>query len=515
KRTYIYVSLDKRRSNQELERGTANHQHLIAGSLMLVASCFVIAFSIVLQVGTAESNILALVMERGKPAAWSLSWDAKLWVALYYVETFHGGDSDMCWVGRTHVFSKVAIDQQMSNYVLVTYSFAVATGYCFHCPLCHFFWTSLSLSLSTHILIYLFISRKIKYAEINRKFLDRNRRPKMTVSIFTKIMLIGLLEFSCIYLIIFSPGRSVLNENLYLSGIKYTSASFGSAIDNTLPAITFLLACILRSHANDTSKRTYIYVSLDKRRSNQELERGTANHQHLIAGSLMLVASCFVIAFSIVCSSSNYSKVGTAESNILALVMERGKPAAWSLMAMKEKVSLFVTAFSPLTWVIVTAIGSIIFSEQMNLGRVLGAIIVIILGLYLVMWGKAKDQNSFISANGKDKTSLCPSLPVIDQNLFLLGMKYTTATFASALINVLPAIAFVMAWFLRLEKVNLKSIRSQAKVVGTLATVAGAMVITMVKGPVLELIWTKGKTNHDQQNNGTIFIIRLRVPQSH
>ena len=55
----------------------------------------------------------------------------------------------------------------------------------------------------------------------------------------------------------------------------------------------------------------------------------------------------------------------------------------------------------------------------------------------------------------------------------------------------------------RLEKVKLKSIRSQAKVVGTLATVAGAMVITMVKGPVLELIWTKGKTNHDQQNNGT------------
>lgn len=55
----------------------------------------------------------------------------------------------------------------------------------------------------------------------------------------------------------------------------------------------------------------------------------------------------------------------------------------------------------------------------------------------------------------------------------------------------------------RLEKVKLKSVRSQAKVVGTLATVAGAMVITLVKGPVLELIWTKGKTNHDQQNNGT------------
>uniref|UniRef100_A0A7N2M784 WAT1-related protein n=1 Tax=Quercus lobata TaxID=97700 RepID=A0A7N2M784_QUELO len=117
--------------------------------------------------------------------------------------------------------------------------------------------------------------------------------------------------------------------------------------------------------------------------------------QHLIAGSIMLAASCFVIAFSVV----------------LQGIISIGANFYLQSVAMKEKGLVFVTAFSPLTCrVIVTAIGSIIFSEQMNLGRVLGAIIVIILGLYLVMWGKAKDQNSFISANGKDKTSLCPSL---------------------------------------------------------------------------------------------------------
>lgn len=52
----------------------------------------------------------------------------------------------------------------------------------------------------------------------------------------------------------------------------------------------------------------------------------------------------------------------------------------------------------------------------------------------------------------------------------------------------------------RLEKLNLRSVRSQAKVVGTIATVAGAMVITLVKGPVVELIWTKGKISHEQQS---------------
>ncbi|KAK7284223.1 hypothetical protein RJT34_18965 [Clitoria ternatea] len=92
--------------------------------------------------------------------------------------------------------------------------------------------------------------------------------------------------------------------------------------------------------------------------------------------------------------------------------------------------------------------------------------------------------------------------PVIDQNLYYLGMKYTTATFAVSMYNVLPAITFVMAWILRLEKVKLKSIHSQAKVFGTLATVAGAMVMTLIKGPVLELFGTHGSNMHNQPNGG-------------
>ena len=50
---------------------------------------------------------------------------------------------------------------------------------------------------------------------------------------------------------------------------------------------------------------------------------------------------------------------------------------------------------------------------------------------------------------------------------------------------------------------NLKSIRSLAKVIGTLATVAGAMVMTLIKGPILELFWTKGAENHGHGSNGT------------
>ncbi|KAG6427384.1 hypothetical protein SASPL_111627 [Salvia splendens] len=87
--------------------------------------------------------------------------------------------------------------------------------------------------------------------------------------------------------------------------------------------------------------------------------------------------------------------------------------------------------------------------------------------------------------------------PVIDQNLYFLGMKYTTATFAAAMANVLPAITFVMAWCFRLEKVELMSVRSQAKILGTLATIAGAMIMTLVSGPNLDLPWTRSGHTHD------------------
>nr|GMD01995.1 WAT1-related protein At2g39510-like [Ipomoea batatas] len=79
----------------------------------------------------------------------------------------------------------------------------------------------------------------------------------------------------------------------------------------------------------------------------------------------------------------------------------------------------------------------------------------------------------------------------IDQNLFYAGMQYTTATFATALCNILPAITFVLAWILRLENVNIRALHSQAKILGTLVTVGGAMMMTLVKGPKILLPWTQ------------------------
>ncbi|CAN6478445.1 unnamed protein product [Victoria cruziana] len=92
--------------------------------------------------------------------------------------------------------------------------------------------------------------------------------------------------------------------------------------------------------------------------------------------------------------------------------------------------------------------------------------------------------------------------PVIDQNLYYAGMKYTSTTFASAMCNVLPAMAFVMAVLCRMEKVEIKKLRSQAKVVGTAVTLGGAMVITLYKGPTFNSLWG-GEGQHHQSQGPT------------
>nr|XP_043610550.1 WAT1-related protein At5g07050 [Erigeron canadensis] len=86
--------------------------------------------------------------------------------------------------------------------------------------------------------------------------------------------------------------------------------------------------------------------------------------------------------------------------------------------------------------------------------------------------------------------------PVIDQNFYYAGLKFTSPTFSCAMSNMLPAMTFVMAVLCRMEKLNMRLVRCQAKVVGTIVTVAGAMLMTLYKGNVVELFWTKNVHPH-------------------
>ncbi|XP_048598483.1 WAT1-related protein At5g07050 isoform X2 [Brassica napus] len=81
--------------------------------------------------------------------------------------------------------------------------------------------------------------------------------------------------------------------------------------------------------------------------------------------------------------------------------------------------------------------------------------------------------------------------PVIDQNFYYMGLKYTSPTFSCAMSNMLPAMTFILAVLFRMEVLDVKKLWCQAKIAGTVVTVAGAMLMTIYKGPIVELFWTK------------------------
>ncbi|KAM5571411.1 WAT1-related protein [Rosa sericea] len=70
----------------------------------------------------------------------------------------------------------------------------------------------------------------------------------------------------------------------------------------------------------------------------------------------------------------------------------------------------------------------------------------------------------------------------ITQYFFLLGIQYTSATFACAFVNMVPMVTFIMAVPFGLEKVNLKCNSGRAKVLGTLVCLCGAAILTLYKG---------------------------------
>ncbi|KAH0465544.1 hypothetical protein IEQ34_005647 [Dendrobium chrysotoxum] len=73
------------------------------------------------------------------------------------------------------------------------------------------------------------------------------------------------------------------------------------------------------------------------------------------------------------------------------------------------------------------------------------------------------------------------------QNLYVSSIKLTSATFASAMTNLVPAITFIMAVIFRLEHLRIRTKTGQAKILGTLVGVFGATILTFLKGKEINL----------------------------
>ncbi|XP_023639203.1 WAT1-related protein At3g28080-like isoform X2 [Capsella rubella] len=64
-----------------------------------------------------------------------------------------------------------------------------------------------------------------------------------------------------------------------------------------------------------------------------------------------------------------------------------------------------------------------------------------------------------------------------------IGIEYSNPTLASAISNIVPALTFILAIIFRMEKVTFKERSSVAKLMGTILSLIGALVVVLYHGP--------------------------------
>ncbi|XP_031101356.1 WAT1-related protein At3g30340-like isoform X2 [Ipomoea triloba] len=238
-----------------------------------------------------------------------------------------------------------------------------------------------------------------------------------------------------------------LTLNLFLIGLKYTSTSFACAFLNVVPINTFLMALLFRQERINMKCKSgkakvlgtlicligTIVLTLYKGKpltNNNASSKGVEAHHNTkswVIGSLFLFAgslawsSWFIIQGRVgsdypyqYSSTSIMSFFGAIQSAIFCFIIDRnnsiwrlkGSLEIWTVIfsgivgssicyvvmswCVKQKGPVFTSAFSPFIQIFAIVLNVSILHEQIHLGSILGSILVIV-GLYTLLWGKSKE----------------------------------------------------------------------------------------------------------------------------
>ncbi|XP_055827114.1 WAT1-related protein At2g37460-like [Solanum dulcamara] len=356
-----------------------------------------------------------------------------------------------------YILSKMALNEGSSNYVYVVYRQAVAT-----------------LFMAPFAI-----------------FLDKGKRPKMTFSIFAKLALLSILEpviDQNLYSIGLKYTTATFAAAMYNTlpaitfimswifrqeKVKFTSIGRQVKIIGTIA--TFggaIIMMIVRGPEVQLFPTNEYYVNND---GSDQIISGGINLKNAIKGSLMIILGCFSGAGFIILQTKilqTYpaelslttwiSLLGTAEGAIVAMIMERGNTAVWAInwdskflavvytgifgsglayyiqgVILEDRGSLFISAFNPLNIIAVAIISSIILREQMNLGRVLG-VVVIIIGLYIILWGKSKDHTILSPSKDIEQAIVSPQKILSNENKLIDNKDNLIRSQNNVVININP-----------------------------------------------------------------------------
>lgn len=273
-------------------------------------------------------------------------------------------------------------------------------------------------------------------------FLEKKKRPALTFSLLVQFFLLAVVGITA-------------NQGFYLLGLDNTSPTFASAIQNSVPAITFLMAVMLRIEQVRLNRRDGLskvlgtllcvagatVITLYKgpiiygpgpplHRPNPPIvpSLGNASDKNWTLGCIYLVGHCLSWSGWLVLQTpvlkqyparlsftSYQCFFGIIQFLVIAAFLERN-PQAWLVHSGSELFSVFyagivasgiafavqiwcidrggpvfVAVYQPVQTLVVAIMASFLLGEQFYLGGIIGAVL-IITGLYFVLWGKNEES---------------------------------------------------------------------------------------------------------------------------
>ncbi|XWS64428.1 hypothetical protein CRYUN_Cryun05aG0003100 [Craigia yunnanensis] len=272
-------------------------------------------------------------------------------------------------------------------------------------------------------------------------FLERKTRPKITKPILFQIFLCSLTG-------------ATANQVFYFVGLENSTATVACALNNVLPAATFVLAALCRQEAVGIKKAsgqakvlgTLVCVggamllsfyhghtigigesSIHWKYADKMTSKSSNNGSNFFLGPFLVMASAVAWAVWLIIqgqTSKNFPApytcttlmcfMASIECTIIGVFSDH-KVSAWSLSSnmrliaalyagivcnavtfcvlswsIQKRGPLYVAVFSPLLLVIVAVLSWAILREKLYVGTVVGSVL-IVGGLYAVLWGKDRE----------------------------------------------------------------------------------------------------------------------------
>lgn len=287
-------------------------------------------------------------------------------------------------------------------------------------------------------------------------FLEKKDRPAITLNFLVQFFFLALIGITA-------------NQGFYLLGLDNTSPTFASAIQNSVPAITFLMAALLRIEQVRLNRKDgvakvvgtifcvagasvitlykgpAIYsptpplqmmmmssasssVSMSSITTSTMSMLGDAKGKSWTLGCIYLIGHCLSWSGWLVLQAPVLKKYparlsvtsytcffGLIQFIIIAAIFERDSQAwifhnggevfsilyagvvasgiafAVQIWCIDRGGPVFVAVYQPVQTLVVAIMASVALGEEFYLGGIIGAVLIIV-GLYLVLWGKSEER---------------------------------------------------------------------------------------------------------------------------